>query len=740
MATPLPARPSLDWLRRRAKLHLKDLRQTRASATLAEAQLQLAREHGFPSWRALVAEVEARLALGAARAAPGKPLAEDDVAGFLRTVGAGDLAAVRTRLAGEPALVNAVGPHPFWGGRCQALHVAVETGRKPMVELLLRAGADPNGSNDGYMHWSPLMAAMGAGKAPIRRLLLRRGARIGLVEALMLGDDRTALRLLKPGRRALPAAVPNDGSLLMFARTPKAIDRLLELGVSLDERDRWGANPVEALSRLGKEGRDLVRHLASRGVQATPAEYARMGDRATLARLAKADPAVLREDAVLMGAVDFRHHALVRWLLKQGANPNARAVAQSQHTALHSAAWNGDLAMVKLLVAGGADIASRDRQYDGTPEGWAETSIEVTNNEKCRAVAEWLAGKGKGKVDPYGDTPAPRKVWMPIMEAAFNGDSPQVKKLLAKGADPNVLSNSTFRHRPLHRAIEHKKTAPKHRGHEEVVRELLAAGADPMKRALVTRLTALALAAADEPRFVPLLLPKAGPLDLFHAAAVLDPGRVRALLAAGADPRATDVNTMTALHYCAASRMFTLSPAHLQAQLRVAEALVAAGADVNAKHAYADSEWSLTPLFHACGYQDNPALAEWLLDRGASAADGEAVYHAADEGHAGALAVLERKVAKDVLAAEATAALPGLLRWGRVRATPWLLAHGADPNVVHPHWGDAALHAAARAGVGAATIALLLEHGARKDLRNRDGKTPGEVARQAGHPKQAALL
>ncbi|HWA56920.1 MAG TPA: ankyrin repeat domain-containing protein [Gemmatimonadales bacterium] len=740
MATPLPARPSLDWLRRRAKLLLKTLRRTRPAATLAEAQLALAREHGLPSWRALKAEVEARLAAGATRATPATPIAEETVAAFLRAVGAGDTDPVRAWLAEQPGLVNAVGPHPFWGGRCQALHVAVGTGRKPMVELLLRAGADPNGTNDGYMHWSPLMSAMGKDREPIRRLLLRRGARIGLVEALMLGDDRTVLRLLKAGHRALPAEVPNGGSLLMFARTPKAIDRLLELGVPLDRRDQWGATPVEALSRLGKDGRDLVRHLESRGVRAAPAEYARMGDRAALARLAASDPAVLREDAVMLGAVDGRHHALVRWLLKQGANANARAAAQSQHTALHSAAWSGDLAMVKLLVAAGADPASRDRQYDATPEGWAETAIEVTGNEKCRAVAAWLVSRARGRGASPDDTPAPRKLWTPIMKAAFTGDVGAVQRLLMRGADPNVLSNSSHRHRPLHRAIEHKKTLPKHDGHEEVVRHLLAAGADPRRRALATRLTALALAACDEPRFVPLLLPRFGELDLFHAAVVLDLARVRALLAAGADPMATDINTMRPLHYCAASRMFTLSADHAARQLAIAEALVAAGADVNAGHAYADSEWTLTALFHASGNQDNPALTEWLLDRGADPADGESVYHAADEGHERALAVLARKVAPEVLAAQATYALTGLLRWGRVRAVPWLLGHGADPNAIHERHGDAALHAAARATAGVATIELLLAHGARKDLRNREGLTAKDVARKAGHLKAVALL
>lgn len=263
MSTPLPARPSLDWLRKRAELALKQLHRTQASARLADAQLAVAREHGYSSWRALKAEVDGR------RATPAEPAGQLDpelVARFLRLVGAGELGPIRELLTAHPSVVNAIGPHPFWGGLPQPLHVAIETGRQPVVDLLLRAGADPNGSNAEYAHWSPLMLASGGSRPAIQRALVRRGARIGLVEALMKGDDRTVLRLLKPGASALPPA-PNDGSLLMFVRTNRAIDRLLELGVSAETRDRWGANPIEALSRLGRAGRPLVCHLQGRGVR-----------------------------------------------------------------------------------------------------------------------------------------------------------------------------------------------------------------------------------------------------------------------------------------------------------------------------------------------------------------------------------------------------------------------------------------------------------------------------------------
>jgi hypothetical protein len=101
-------------------------------------------------------------------------------------------------------------------------------------------------------------------------------------------------------------------------------------------------------------------------------------------------PFIARDPAVMMAAVDFGHHDLVRRLLEQGADANARTEAQSGQTALNIAAWNGDLEMVRLLVEDGADPAARDRQYDNRPRGWAETAVTVTNNPGCAEVAAWL--------------------------------------------------------------------------------------------------------------------------------------------------------------------------------------------------------------------------------------------------------------------------------------------------------------------------------------------------------------
>jgi len=383
MSQALPARPNLDWLRKTAKQQLHELRKSNPDAKLASAQLALARQYGFRSWRALKAEVDRRQALAS--------IGDQTITALLRAVGVGEIDTVRAMLAAAPELLNAVGPHPFWGGRPQPLHVSIDTKRRDMFDLLIAAGADVNGSNEHNEHWSPLMLTVHWNQPEMRRVLLERGATVGLVEALMLEDDALVERLLRPGKSALPAIEPNSGSILAFARTPFAIDRLLELGVASDRKDRWDTTPIQAMSRLGERGRPLVQHMLKRGIAAEPQEYARMGDKGTLAALIAAKPDIAKLDAVMMGAVDFGHHDLVTWLLSQGARANAHSNWGSQGTALHSAAWNGDLRMVKLLVEAGADITARDPEHDNTPAGWAEVAIEVTNNPDCKDVADYLA-------------------------------------------------------------------------------------------------------------------------------------------------------------------------------------------------------------------------------------------------------------------------------------------------------------------------------------------------------------
>ena len=58
MSSSLPPRPSLEWLRKSAKERRDRMREAHPDVQLSEAQLALARELGFSSWRKLKAHVE----------------------------------------------------------------------------------------------------------------------------------------------------------------------------------------------------------------------------------------------------------------------------------------------------------------------------------------------------------------------------------------------------------------------------------------------------------------------------------------------------------------------------------------------------------------------------------------------------------------------------------------------------------------------------------------------------------
>ncbi len=664
----------------------------------------------------------------------------DDAAvdSFLRSVLANDLPAVRQRLDESPELIHRTGKHPQWAGRPQALHVAIESDRQEMFDLLLARNANPAGDNASYDHWSPLMLAIHWKRNAMRDELINRLNHLSLIDTLMLGDDAAARRILSAGAIMLQRPMPNDATMLHFARTKTAAERLIELGVPIDAKDKYNKTALDLAAEKGVK--EVVDLLIEHGAQASPVTFARLGD---LDRLKKSAGKQDITAPLLMAAIQGKNEKVVKWIVAQGVDvnePNATGA-----TALHFAAFEGLLSIAKLLVKAGANVHAEDDEYDATPSGWSMYAGQNLNRKECGEVTAYLEQQMAKKFD-VKKLPERRQThaivhWKPIMDAAFTGDAKRIEKLVEEGADPNAVSTTPGAHRPLHRAIENKKTSPRTAAHERAVETLLKLGADPHQRGGYARLTALQMAAIDSPQFVPVLSPRFTPFDFFHACVLLDRKRVETLLKKDKLlARSRDLNGYTGLHYVAASRLYGQSDALHKAQLALAKLLIDAGADVNATFPYTGGDYPIPVLHFACGFHNNPELTELLLKAGAMPYDNESIYHASDEGHDACLAILEKYADKRKLKDEATKCLRTQFHWGKSRGAKWLLEHGADPNSPYPPTGNAAIHSAAKYGANEKVIAMLLAHGADPKRKNKEGKTAIDIAKEAKKPRVVAQL
>src|SRR2546425_7199278 len=123
MSLSLPEPASLEYLKKLAKERLAALRSRNPGTKLAAAQLAIAREYGFASWRALKAEIDRRRA--------------PNVAEFMRACTAGDVETLRELLKKDPGLTR-----ERVAAGSTGLHLAV---RHPdALRLLIPHGADPN--------------------------------------------------------------------------------------------------------------------------------------------------------------------------------------------------------------------------------------------------------------------------------------------------------------------------------------------------------------------------------------------------------------------------------------------------------------------------------------------------------------------------------------------------------------------------------------------------------------------
>jgi ankyrin repeat protein len=338
----LPERASLEYLKKRAKERLLELRREDPRAQLAAAQLAIARDYGFPSWRALKAEIDRRRA--------------PTLASFFAACQAGNVATLRDLLAREPGLVR---ERTLSGGT--GLHLAVA--HLDAVRLLLEHGTDPNAREPGD-NATPLHFAGGAGGVEVVRALLDAGADVHGV------GDAHQLEVIGWATCFGPT-IPRD-----------VLDLLLERGARHHIFSAIACNDLEAIKRVvADDPAALSRRLS------------RTENRQTALHYVIAPP-----DGLLGGG--FRtgsHYAMLDLLIELGADLDA--VDDKGRTPLALAMLRGDEQAMRRLKAAGATEPTQPAGGDfvtrisalASSIARANPMIRVPN---VRATVEWYRAIG----------------------------------------------------------------------------------------------------------------------------------------------------------------------------------------------------------------------------------------------------------------------------------------------------------------------------------------------------------
>ena len=433
------------------------------SFSRADAQLVVARRHGFSSWPKLRAHLDVvkRYRRSPHRAAVGGQLNNDaDRADeFLRlaclthggddpgrweqaaqllashpelpassihgAAAAGDVTATSALLARDRAAANREGGPHDWTPLLYLAYSTIDdrTAGRSHVDVarrLLDAGAD---ANAGYL-WeglpSPYTALTGALSSAhsqpidLARLLLERGADANDSQALYeLGlpgadDDTDALELLYEFGLGTGGGGTWHARLAPLHPTPSQLveDELIKAAAwnrprrarvvlqhPVDPAGRGTSHPIfegrtpYELAVLNGNAAvvELLEAAGAKPDQSDP-ELEFLGacmraDRRTIDRLRTSDStivarAITRRLHQISVAADQDRPDAVKLMVELGFDVNAADPSPHQQTALHGAAYNGNLELVRYLVEHGADLDAEDCSYHSTAAGWAEHNAQ----------------------------------------------------------------------------------------------------------------------------------------------------------------------------------------------------------------------------------------------------------------------------------------------------------------------------------------------------------------------------
>jgi len=134
------------------------------------------------------------------------------------------------------------------------------------------------------------------------------------------------------------------------------------------------------------------------------------------------------------------------------------------------------------------------------------------------------------------------------------------------------------------------------------------------------------------------------------------------------------------------------------------------------------------------------ALAATLAFVSSAYAGDDSLHKAAHRGDVAKVkALLNAGVDPDARDSYGGTALHAAMFQDKIEVVELLIANGFDPNAIGPGNGYTPLHDAVWAN-NLAAVRLLLKHGARADIKGKDGLDPYAKAVQAGKAEIAALL
>jgi ankyrin repeat protein len=374
----LPDRASLEFLKKLAKERLRVLRAANPATKLAQAQLAVAREYGFPSWRALKAEVDRRRT--------------PTLTAFFHACSVGEIVALHELLTNDASLVrertvegstglHLAVRHPAalrvlieYGGdpnirdagdSASPLHFAVADGNLESVRILLDAGADVHGTGD--VHKGDVIGwASRIGNEDVVNLLIERGARHHIFSAMALRDRDLVQHLVEENPDALTrrrsrfenghtpvhAAFAPPNGLGWLAGTPDyaMLELLLELGADAEAPDDKGRTPLAVAMLRGD--REAVRLLKAAGALEPEAPQGNAGDFRT--QMVAAARSVTKATPML-SVPDMR--ATVHWYESIGFTVDDRYEDSGKMMFAKLSFGSGELALGPGQAAGPRDVS-----------------------------------------------------------------------------------------------------------------------------------------------------------------------------------------------------------------------------------------------------------------------------------------------------------------------------------------------------------------------------------------------